>query len=80
MKTFQYFVDNAWHEPDSGQYLDSENPANGEVWAQVPDCNQADVNRAVAAAKTAYYEGLWGKMMPAERGRAMHRIGDVISK
>jgi acyl-CoA reductase-like NAD-dependent aldehyde dehydrogenase len=80
MKTFQYFVDNSWHEPDSGQYFDSENPANGEVWAQVPDCNQADVNRAVAAAKTAFYEGPWGKMMPAERGRVMHRIGDVISK
>ena len=80
IKTFQYFVDNAWHKPATGEYFDSENPAIGEVWAQVPDCNQADVNHAVAAAKAAFYEGPWGKMMPAARGRVMRRIGDGISK
>lgn len=80
MKTFLYFADNAWHDPDSGQYIVSENPAIGEVWAQVPDCNQADVDRAVAAAKAAFYNGPWGRMMPAERGRVMRRIGDVISQ
>jgi acyl-CoA reductase-like NAD-dependent aldehyde dehydrogenase len=80
IRTFRYFVDNAWHEPVSGQYIESENPANGEVWARVPDCNQEDVKPAVAAAKAAFYEGPWGRMMPAERGRMMRRIGDVISK
>ena len=79
MKTFQYFVENDWHEPASGEYFDSENPANGEVWARVPDCNADDVARAVAAARAAYYEGPWGRMHPAERGRMMRRIGDVIS-
>ncbi len=39
MRTFQYFVDNAWHDPASGSYIDSENPATGEAWARVPDCN-----------------------------------------
>ncbi len=80
MKDYQYFVNNDWHQPDSGQFFDSENPANGEVWARVPDCNSEDVNRAVAAAKAAFYEGPWGRMMPAERGRLMRRMGDVISK
>ena len=80
MKKFQYFVDNSWHKPASGQYFDSENPCVGEVWAQVPDCNREDINRAVTAAKAAFYNGPWGRMMPAERGRVMRRIGDVISK
>ena len=80
MKDYQYFANNNWHTPQSGQYFDSENPANGEVWARVPDCNGDDVNRAVTAAKTAFYEGPWGRMMPAERGRLMRRMGDVISK
>jgi len=80
MKTYQYFVNNNWYEPTSGQYIESENPANGEVWARVPDCNGDDVKLAVAAAKAAYYEGPWGRMMPAERGRLMRRIGEVISK
>lgn len=80
MQTFQYFVANAWCDPASGEYFDSENPANGEVWARVPDCNSDDVARAVAAAKSAFYDGPWGRMLPAERGRMLRRIGDVISK
>ena len=79
IRTFKYFVGNAWHDPAEGGYFDSENPATGEVWARVPDCRQADIDRAVAAAKAAFYEGPWGQMMPAERGRVMRRIGDVIS-
>ncbi|MFT5506528.1 MAG: acyl-CoA reductase-like NAD-dependent aldehyde dehydrogenase [Gammaproteobacteria bacterium] len=78
--TFQYFVANNWHDPMSGKTIESENPATGEVWAKVPDCNRDDVNRAVMAAKDAFYHGPWGRMMPAERGRMMRRIGDVISK
>ena len=73
MKTFQYFANNDWHEPASGEYFDSENPANGEVWAQVPDCNAEDVARAVAAARAAFYEGPWGSMQPAERGASSGR-------
>ena len=80
MRIFRYFVGNSWHEPASGRYFDSENPANGEVWAQVPDCNHEDVDRAVAAARTAFYDGPWGRMQPAERGRLMRRVGDVISR
>ncbi|MCY3768697.1 MAG: aldehyde dehydrogenase [Gammaproteobacteria bacterium] len=80
LKTFQYFAHNEWHDPASGKYFDSENPTIGEVWSQVPDCNQDDVNRAVAAAKAAFYDGPWGKMLPAERGRILRRIGEVISK
>ena len=78
--TFKYFAGNEWYAPTEGGYIDSENPATGQVWARVPDCRQADVNRAVAAAKSAFYDGPWGQMQPAERGRYLRRIGDVISK
>ena len=80
MRTFQYFVDNTWRDPASGQYFDSENPADGKVWARVPDCNAEDIDHAVSAARSAYYDGPWGKMHPAERGRMMRRIGDTISR
>jgi aldehyde dehydrogenase (NAD+) len=80
IRTFQYFANNRWHAPIEGGYLDSENPANGEVWARVPDCRKPDIDRAVAAAHSAFYDGPWGRMLPAERGRVLRRIGDVISK
>ena len=43
------------------------------------DCRAADIDHAVAAAKRAFYEGPWGRMLPAERGRYLRRIGDIIS-
>ena len=80
MKTFQYFVNNRWQNPSSSKYIESENPAAGEAWARVPNCNSSDVAKAVAAAKSAFYDGPWGKMLPAQRGRLLRRVGDVISK
>ena len=80
VKKYQYFVNNEWHEPVSGKFFESENPANGKVWARLADCGSEEVNKAVTAAKHAFYQGPWGKMMPSERGRFLRTIGDVISK
>ena len=54
LRRFKYFADNAWHDPAGGSWFESENPATGEVWAEVPDCRKADIDRAVAAAHTAF--------------------------
>lgn len=80
IRSFQYFAGNRWHDPAGRGYFDSENPADGTIWARLPDCRQADVDRAVAAARAAFCDGPWGRMMPAERGRVLRRIGDVISR
>ena len=80
MKTYQYYAAGTWHEPASGQWIDSENPALGEVWARIPDCNAEDVNRAVQAARQCFYHGPWSRMNASDRGRLLRRIGDVIVK
>lgn len=80
MRTFQYFASNQWHDPASGRHINSENPASGEVWARVPDCNATDVDRAVQAARAAFYDGPWSRMQPAERGRMLRRMGDAVSR
>ena len=80
IKYFKYFVANKWHDPINKNWIDSENPATGDVWAKIPDCEKEDVEKAVSAAKNAFYNGPWGKLMPAERGRFLRKIGDVISK
>ncbi len=75
---FPYFADNQWHQPAGGQWIDSENPADGAVWAQVADCGEADVDRAVRAAKAAFYHGPWGPdaARPARAGAAPDRRPD----
>ena len=80
LKTFKYFVANKWHDPINKDWFDSENPATGEVWAKVPNCGKDDVDKAVTAAKHAFYNGPWGTLMPSERGKFLRKIGDVISK
>ncbi|MGI9407783.1 MAG: aldehyde dehydrogenase [Hyphomicrobiaceae bacterium] len=79
MRSYQYYAGGAWHDPSSGQWFDSENPAKGEVWARIPDCNADDIDRAVRAAHACITEGPWGKMNGAERGRVLRRIGDAVA-
>ena len=78
MKTYQFYAGGKWHDPAAGKWIDSENPAVGEVWARIPDCDEADVDVAVQAAKTCFQDSNWSRMNGAARGRVLKRIGDVI--
>ena len=80
MKVYNCFINNKWVKPETGKWLYSENPANSENWAKVPDCNYNDVNKAVKSAKKAFYAGEWSKISQAQRGRYLRKIGEVISK
>ena len=80
IQTYKFYAGNRWHEPSSEKYFESEDPSIGKVWAKVPDCNEKDINLAVSSAKHAYYDGPYGKMHAAERGRTLTRIGDSIAK
>ena len=80
MKVYNCFINNKWVKPETGKWFYSENPANAENWAKVPDCNYNDVNSAVKSAKKAFYDGEWSKISTAQRGRYLRKIGEVISK
>ena len=52
------------------------NPATGDVIAEVPEGTQADVDRAVAAAKAAFPG--WRDTTPGERSLAMLKLADLL--
>ena len=54
------------------------NPATGEVIAEVPEGTQADVDRAVAAAKAAFPG--WRDTPPGERAHAMLKLADLLEE
>src|SRR3979490_2961290 len=56
-----------------GQRVATVNPATEEPLAPVAGAGQADVDRAVAAARAAY-EQVWGPMPGAERAKYLYRI------
>ena len=78
IKSYQFTVGNDWYDPSEGVWIDSEDPAKGEVWARIPDCGEADVAMAVQAAHEAYQDGPWRRMTAAERGRALTQVAEVI--
>jgi betaine-aldehyde dehydrogenase len=55
-----------------------ENPATRDQFADVTDGSRADVDAAVAAARTAFYDGRWSRLTPSERSLALWRLGDLL--
>src|SRR5262249_51784036 len=64
----------------SGETFEVVNPATGAVIANVPSADKADVDRAVAAARRAFDDGVWAKVSPSEKSRMMWRIADLIER
>ncbi|MFF7261152.1 aldehyde dehydrogenase family protein [Streptomyces sp. NPDC008159] len=73
------FVGGAWVDALDGAVLATLDPATERTLATVPRGGAADVDRAVRAARAAVEPGSpWRRMPPSQRGRILHRIGDLI--
>ena len=76
VKTYQQFIGGSWVDSASGETLDVENPATGEVIAAVPSSGKADVDSAVDAAATAFES--WSLTTPQTRSLALLKIADIL--
>jgi phenylacetaldehyde dehydrogenase len=73
----QLLINGEWVDAADGETFDSIDPGTGEILASVAHGKAEDVDRAVRAAALS---GPWSKMTPSERGRAIHRLGDLIAE
>lgn len=64
--------------PESGNYINNVDPAVGEVYSQIPDSDQSDVQKAVEAAKAAFPE--WSGKSIEFRSRILTKIADLIEE
>jgi len=80
MKHYQMYIDGEWCDAADGATLESVNPATGEVWASAAVAGEIEVNRAVAAADRALKSGPWAEMNATQRGKLLHRLGDLIAE
>lgn len=60
----------------SEKFIDVVNPANGEVFAKVPDCSKEQLDEAVEAAKLAFKS--WKNVSIEERQTLLKKAGDVL--
>jgi len=70
--TTLFYIDGKWMAPAVAKQLDIENPATEQVIAKVSLGGQADVDRAVAAARAAFDS--FSQTTPAERAALLERI------
>jgi acyl-CoA reductase-like NAD-dependent aldehyde dehydrogenase len=76
-REYGLFINGESVEPASGEVRELREPATGGVLARVAVAGEADVDRAVEAARAAL-EGDWGKTPPTERSRLLHALADAI--
>lgn len=78
LPAYRLYIDGEWCDASGGEFFESLNPATGEPWARMPAAGEADVDRAVSAARIALYEGPWGRMTATSRGKLIRRLADLI--
>ncbi len=70
------YIGGNFQAPLSGKYIDNINPATGEVYGQIPDSNEQDVQAAYEAAAAAF--PAWSKTSAEERFKVLNRIAELI--
>jgi aldehyde dehydrogenase (NAD+) len=71
-------IDGTRVNASDGGTFEVYDPSSGEVLATVAKATSADVDRAVQAARRALDSKAWGGIAPAERGRIMIRIAQML--
>jgi acyl-CoA reductase-like NAD-dependent aldehyde dehydrogenase len=77
MREYGLFIGGEAAEPASGEIRDLTEPATGEPLARAAMAGEADVDRAVEAARAAL-AGDWGKTPGTERARLLHALADAM--
>jgi len=78
MVDYRNFIGGRFRESATSSRIEIRNPADGKVFATVPEANDATVIDAVAQAAAA--QKLWRVLPAIQRGDALRRLADAIEK
>lgn len=76
----KFFIDGKWTHPSSDSKIKVFNSATEELYLTVAEAQEPDVNRAVAAARTAFDHGPWPRMSHEERAKYMRALAAELDK
>jgi len=72
------FIGGEFVPPAGTDLIDVISPSTEEVIGRTPDGAQADIDRAVAAAREAFDRGPWPRMAATERAEIMAKLSQLI--
>lgn len=75
---YKLWINGQWTDSQAGSRTTIEDPATGKAIAEVIDASRADVDLAVQAAHTAFYDGRWSRLTPGERSLAIWKLADLL--
>jgi aldehyde dehydrogenase (NAD+) len=74
----KFFIGGKWVEPSSSDVIEVIDSATEERYFSVPEAREADMARAVDAAREAFDRGPWPRMSHAERAGYLRAIGEGL--
>jgi aldehyde dehydrogenase (NAD+) len=80
MRRRDLYVDGRWVAPDGGGTFPVVSPSTEAVVGEAPLASEADVDRAVAAARAAFESGPWPRMAPEDRAAVLARVAGLLAK
>lgn len=73
------FIGGEWVAPVSGGRIDVVSAHSEAVIASVAEAGAEDVDRAAQAARAAFDQGPWPRLLPAERAAFVRRLSDALA-
>ncbi|XP_011812887.1 PREDICTED: aldehyde dehydrogenase family 1 member A3 isoform X3 [Colobus angolensis palliatus] len=81
VKFTKIFINNEWHESNSGKKFATYNPSTLEKICEVEEGDKPDVDKAVEAAQAAFQRGSpWRRLDALSRGRLLHQLADLVER
>ncbi|MEV4729527.1 5-carboxymethyl-2-hydroxymuconate semialdehyde dehydrogenase [Saccharopolyspora sp. NPDC049426] len=77
-KRIQHFIDGEFVDSLDGDTFEVLDPVSNKPYLEASSGKQADIDRAVSAARKAFDEGPWPGMLPRERARILNKIADIV--
>lgn len=74
------FIGGRWIEPSSDGRIEVVSPVTEDVIFSVAEAREADMDRAVAAARDAFDHSEWPRLSHVERAAWMTRLGEALRR
>ena len=78
MPRIKNYINGEFVKPFTEEYMDVEDPGNGEKIGEVPVSTEKDVNLAVSSAKKASYD--WASMPINRRIKFLYKLKDAVER
>jgi geranial dehydrogenase len=74
------YIGGNWVQPASSKRFEVFDASTEELIGSTPEGVEADIDRAVVAAREAFTDSAWSRATPAERGALLGRFADALER